>query len=107
MQKIIIGAALALSLTFAATASADSFDTFHPGSVNDQFGWKATGPYDQEVVNVRWRQQAPDLERRHVRQLRGHAVPAPVVRPARGRHNVLTNEFTFKTATRIDSPVLP
>ena len=52
MQKLIIGAALALSLTLVGTASADSFDTFQPGSVNDQFGWKATGPYDQEVASV-------------------------------------------------------
>ena len=38
------------------TASADTntttFDGFADGSVSGQFGWKATGPYDQEVVNA-------------------------------------------------------
>ena len=52
MQKLILGAALALSLAFAATASAGQLRCLPAGRLNDQFGWKATGPYDQEVASV-------------------------------------------------------
>ena len=55
-KTITAGTALALVLAFAGTASADTntttFDGFADGSVSGQFGWKATGPYDQEVVNA-------------------------------------------------------
>jgi hypothetical protein len=77
-----MGAALALFLTFAAAASADSFDTFKTGSVDGQFGWKATGPYDQQVVDIEGDKKLRVSNRRHVRQFRGHAYSAPVDKPA-------------------------
>ncbi len=107
MQKLIIGAALALSLTFAATASADSFDTFHTGSVNDQFGWKATGPYDQEVANVDGHNKLRISNAVTSGSFADMPYSAPVD-PAgeNADHNVLTNEFTFKTATQDRQPGL-
>lgn len=101
MQKLIMGAALALSLTFAATASADSFDTFHTGSVNGQFGWKATGPYDQEVVSVEGDKKLRISNAVTSGSFADMPYSAPVQKAAgeNAGNNVLTNEFTFRSAT--------
>jgi len=107
MQKLIMGAALALSLTFAATASAGSFDTFSTGSVNDQFGWKATGPYDQEVASVDGHQKLRISNAVTSGSFADMPYSAPVD-PAgeKADNNVLTNEFTFKTVTANPQPGL-
>ena len=107
MQKLIIGAALALSLTFAATASAGSFDAFHTGSVNDQFGWKATGPYDQEVASVDGHQKLRISNAVTSGSFADMPYSAPV-EPAgeQADNNVLTNEFTFKAVTADPQPGL-
>jgi hypothetical protein len=107
MQKIIIGAALALSLTLAGTASADSFDTFQPGSVNDQFGWKATGPYDQEVASVDGHQKLRISNAVTSGSFADMPYSAPVAAAGENAaNNVLTNEFTVKTATQDRQPGL-
>lgn len=107
MQKLIIGAALALSLTFAATASAGSFDAFQTGSVNDQLGWKATGPYDQEVASVDGHQKLRISNAVTSGSFADMPYSAPVD-PAgeQAANNVLTNEFTFKTVTPDRQPGL-
>jgi hypothetical protein len=107
MQKLIIGSALALSLAFAAAASADSFDTFHTGSVDGQFGWKATGSYDQEVATVDGHKKLRISNADTSGSFADMPYSAPVA-PAGENvdHNVLTNEFTFKTATQALQPGL-
>jgi hypothetical protein len=101
MHKLIMGAALALSLTFAAAASADSFDTFDTGSVDGQFGWKATGPYDQQVVNVEGDKKLRISNAVTSGSFADMPYSAPVEKPAgeNADRNVLTNQFTFESAT--------
>jgi hypothetical protein len=101
MQKLIIGAALALSLTVVGTASADTFDTFDTGSVNGQFGWKATGPYDQEVVNIEGDKKLRISNAVTSGSFGDMPYSAPVEKAAgeNADNNVLTNEFTFASAT--------
>jgi hypothetical protein len=107
MQKLVIGAALALSLAFAGTASADNFDAFNPGSVDNQFGWKATGPYDQEVLSVGGHQKLRISNAVTSGSFADMPYSAPVD-PAgeNADHNVLTNAFTFKTVTQDRQPGL-
>jgi len=46
----VSGTADPISNTPACSMDDTTFDTFALGSVNGQFGWSATGPYDQEIV---------------------------------------------------------
>lgn len=96
MQKLIIGSALALSLAFTATASADSFDTF-----------RITGPYDQEVASFDGHQTLRVSNAVTSGSFADMPYSAPVD-PAgeKADHNVLTNEFTFKTMTQDRQPGL-
>ena len=95
-----MGTVLALSLIFAATASADSFDAFQPGSVDGQFGWKATGPYDQEVVNIEGQKQLRISNAVTSGSFADMPYSAPTEKAGENAdHNVLTNEFTFQSAT--------
>ena len=110
MQKLIIGAALALSLTFAATASAGSFDTFH-----DRERRRSVR------LEGHWSVRPGSRETSMATRSSGSRTPSPPAaiadmpysahgsRPAgeQADNNVLTNEFTFKAVTADRSRVLP
>jgi hypothetical protein len=119
MRKFMTaGTALALSLAFAATASADSKTTtfdgswndgttdipFVAGSVNGQDGWTA-GAYDQAIVDVNG-----DNKLRISNEIfDGSFVGMPYSKPvnvAAGENqgnNVLVNEFKFKAPDTFQS----
>jgi hypothetical protein len=96
--------AFALSLAFAATASASSnttdFEDFTLGSVGGQGGWKADDTLDQSVIDV------PGGKALRISNAvtSGAFNSMPYSQPVEPagedvRSNVLTNEFTFQSAT--------
>jgi hypothetical protein len=99
---ITAGTALALSLAIAGTAQADTvtttFDGFADGSVNDQDGWKATGPYDQDVVGVVGGKALRISNAITAGSFGDMTFSKPVTKPASETDaaNVLVNEFTVK-----------
>jgi len=104
LYKLIPGmAAVALSLALAGSAQADSttttFDGFNTGSVNGQDGWKATGPYDQEVVDVAGG-KALRISNATTSGSFGDMPYSKPVEPAgeSAANSVLVNEFTFRSA---------
>ena len=106
MRKLILGtAAVAASLTLAGPAQADSntttFDGFNTGSVNGQDGWKATGPYDQSVVDVGGGKALRISNAVTSGSFADMPYSKPVAEPAGelAANRVLVNEFTFRSAT--------
>jgi hypothetical protein len=102
LRKLIMGAAVALPLAFAGTAQADTvtttFDGFTDGTVNGQDGWKATGPYDQEVVSAGAGKALRISNAITAGSFSDMTFSKPVTKPASENDaaNVLTNEFTVK-----------
>ena len=105
MRQLLVGTAVALSLTLAATAQADTstttFDGFETGSVDNQHGWKATGPYDQAVEGT----EGAKALRISNAVTSGSFGDMPYSAPALDAagenevNNVLVNEFTFQSKT--------
>jgi hypothetical protein len=102
LRKLIMGAAVALPLAFAGTAQADTvtttFDAFDPGTVNGQDGWKATGPYDQSVVDVPGGKALRISNAVTAGSFSDMTFSKPVTKPAgeNDATNVLVNKFTVK-----------
>ena len=103
MRKLMTaGTALALSLAFAGTASADTntttFDSFADGTVDTQGGWTAHSKYDQAVVAAPGAGKALRISNAVTDgSFAGMPYSAPVSNPAgeTEANNVLVNEFTF------------
>jgi hypothetical protein len=102
LRKLIMGAAVALPLVFAGTAQADTvtttFDGFADGTVNGQDGWKVTGPYDQQVVDVAGDKALRISNAITAGSFGDMTFSKPVTKPASEADaaNVLVNEFTVK-----------
>jgi hypothetical protein len=117
MRKTLSTVAVAGIATLAMTAAAQAapsdlttFDAFNLGSVNNQFGWKADADgamkYDQSVTPV------PGGKALRISNAvtsgEFHYMPysAPVEPAGEQANRVLTNEFTFKSATAQRQPGL-
>ena len=103
MRKLMTaGTALALSLAFAGTASADTntttFDGFADGSVNGQGGWTARATFDQAVEGVPGGKALRISNAVTASSFADMPFSAPVANAAgeNEANNVLVNEFTFK-----------
>jgi len=102
-KSIIAGAAITAALALTGTAQADTvsttFDSFGNGTVNGQDGWKATGPYDQEVVDGVAGDKALRISNAITAgSFADMTFSKPVTKPASENDaaNVLVNEFTVK-----------
>ena len=97
-----MGTALALSLTLAGTAQADTvtttFDGLANGSINGKDGWKVTGPYDQSVVGVPGGKALRISNAVTASSFGDMTFSKPVTKAASENEatNVLVNEFTVK-----------
>ena len=106
----LVGAAVcAVAGTAVATSSTTTFDTFDVGSVDGQSNWKATGPYDQGIIETGT--EGGRALRISNAVTSGSFADMPYSAPVEPagenlQNNVLTNQFTFKSATGERQPGL-
>jgi hypothetical protein len=115
MNKLIPGAALALSLAFAGTAQAapsdmQSFDGLTPGTIDSQAGWTVGAKYDTEVTSVDKGQAFRVSNAVTDGSFADMPFSAPVDKASEkvgiSANNRLTNEFTIKSVTGTYQPGL-
>jgi hypothetical protein len=108
MNKLIPGAALALSLAFAGTAQAapsdmQSFDGLHAGTIDGQAGWTVGAKYDTEVTSGDDGQAFRVSNAVTSGSFDDMPFSAPVDKASENvdiaANNRLTNEFTIKSVT--------